>query len=432
MWFFLLWLWGTNQDIEFTVDESLRVEYIMLDIVARTKKGELVTDLKPSDFVVKDNRKKMQPDVFQILDYRQGQAVDDDGDAIPLPTRQFILALDTESAQYQEGLEAFAQLREFIKGLGEDYPYTIKIISLERDSLKPEFVDNSAAALAEIDALEARFKRFNKPYTPPDYEQHSDMILFGGGDRRVDLNKRGHANFSQIEEAVNHLAQLEKAFIECERRFGRGAANCIRDTLQEFMFQQENRSNRVFSELERLAYKFEDVEGLKTLLFVSAGFAFNVNATPYELAAIYMGQPDRRGSLDQPGMLFMTKPFQRVAHACTKNRVIFHTFNIFDDDAGLHHSISRGARDNRVFRVYKGYGYEMSEGLRGLAKESGGQYFDRKDLGPALKQALEQDQFFYVLGYPAPGGRQGKFHRIKVKVKRKGVVLSYRRGYFGR
>lgn len=164
MWLLFLWAWSTSQDIEFTVDESLRVEYIMLDIVARTKQGELVTDLKASDFVVKDNRKKVQPDVFQILDYRHGNAQDADGDALPLPERQFILALDTESAQYEEGLEAFNQLREFVKGLGETYPYKIKIISLERDSLKPEFVDNSAEALEEINALEARFKRFNKPY----------------------------------------------------------------------------------------------------------------------------------------------------------------------------------------------------------------------------------------------------------------------------
>lgn len=432
MWLFFLWAWGTNQDIEFSVNESLRVEYIMLDIVARNKKGELITDLKPSDFVVKDNRKRVHPDVFQILDYRQGQASDQDGDLLPLPTRQFILALDTESAQYEEGLQAFNQLREFVKALGEDYPYKIKIISLERDSLKPEFVDNSSAALKEIDTLEARFKRFNKPYVPPDYETHSDMILFGDGNRQVNLNQRGEANFSQIEEAVNHLAQLEKAFIECRRRFGSSSAKCIYDSLEEFMFQQEARSNRVFAELERLAYKFEDVEGLKTLLFVSAGFAFNINTTPYDLAGLYLGRREDRTSLSQPGMLYMTKPFQRVTHACTKNRVVFHTFNIFNENAGPKHALSRGIKSGRTFRIYKGYGYEISEGLRGLAKESGGQYFDRKDLGPALKHAIEQDQFYYVLGYPAPGGRQGKFHRIKVKVNRKGVELSYRRGYFGK
>jgi len=431
MLFLLLWAAMPVQDFEFQVDESLRVEYILLDIVARDKQGNLVTDLTLDDFIVKDSRKTMQPDVFQILDYRQGKATDHDGNDVELPIRQFILALDTESARYDEGLKTFMELREFVKNLSGKQPYRLKILSLERDALKSEFVDNSEAALAEIDELEARFKRFNKPYKPPTYESSGEMLLFDTGNGgRTDLSKGGSTNLSEVEEATNHLSQLEKAFIRCKKIHGSFATDCILDSLSAFMLQQEMRSERVFLELEKLAYKFEDVEGLKVLLFVSAGFAYQVNSTPYELANLYLGRRENRNSLTPPGRLFMERPFRRVVHACTKNRVVFHTFNILDTDAGFKESISRGAKDVRAFRIYKGYGFELSEGLRGLANESGGRYFDDQSLVPALTEALMGEQFYYVLGYPAPGGRVGKFHKIKVKVKRKGVTLSHRRGYF--
>lgn len=425
-----LFLVSIGQDIEFTVDEGLRVEYIMLDIVARDSKGQLVTDLKPSDFVVKDNRKTMQPDVFQILDYRMGNAKNADGVELDLPPRQFILALDTESARYEEGLQMFEQLKAFIKALGDDYPYKVMILSLERDALRGEFVDNSAAALEELEKLEARFKRFSKPYVAPESYKRADMLLFGES-QTVDLSKAGRTNFSRIKETVNHLSQLEKAFIECNKHFNVGP--CIQDSLAEFMFQQEARSERVFAELEKLAYQFEKVDGIKTLLFVSAGFAFDLNTTPYELANLYLGGRANRNSLEIPGRMFLTRPFQRVAHACTKNRVIFHTFNILNTHEGFKTSMRKGARASQMFNIYRGYRFEMSEGLRGLANESGGRYFNNPvDLGGAIDDAIKGDQFFYVIGYPAPGGRPGKFHKIKVKVKRKGVKLSHRRGYFGR
>jgi len=431
MWLLMILSSLLSQDIEFTVDEALRVEYIMLDIVARDKSGNLVTDLQLSDFEIRDQGRAVQPDVFQILDYRTGKALNRDGIELDLPPREFILAIDTESARYEEGLETFAHLKAFVRGLDRDYPFKIKIISLERDSLKPEFVNNSSQALEELKELEERFVRFNKPYTPPDSETHGDMLLFGGSNT-VDLSVRGDSDFSQLNETVNHLGQLEKAFIECERRFGRAFGECIYDTLMAFMFQQENRSQRIFGELEKLAYKFEALEGMKTLLFVSAGFAFNQNTTPYELAALYMGRSPNDQSLDQPGKLYLEDLFRRVAHACTKNRVVFHTFNVLDTDSGFQHSMSRGTRDHRSFRIYKGYAFEMSEGLRGLAEESGGRYFGKQDLGPALVEAMEGDTFFYVIGYPAPEGKPGKFHRIKVKAKTKGIKLSHRKGYFGR
>jgi hypothetical protein len=95
-----------------------------------------------------------------------------------------------------------------------------------------------------------------------------------------------------------------------------------------------------------------------------------------------------------------------------------------------------GARtDSRAL----GFGAEalMSEsriaqdGLRALAQETGGiAAVNRNDFKGIFDQIVQENSTYYVLGYYAPNERRdGKFHKIEVKVKRPGVTVRTRRGY---
>jgi len=74
------------------------------------------------------------------------------------------------------------------------------------------------------------------------------------------------------------------------------------------------------------------------------------------------------------------------------------------------------------------------ESLGFFAHETGGRLFDNaNDLGPALVEMLEMTSRYYVLGIqPDREKAPGAFHKLKVKVARKGVKLSHRPGYFER
>jgi hypothetical protein len=75
------------------------------------------------------------------------------------------------------------------------------------------------------------------------------------------------------------------------------------------------------------------------------------------------------------------------------------------------------------------------ESLNLLAAETGGRFFkDANDLKPALAEMLEMTSRYYVLGIqPAPGAAaDGAFHKVRVRVARKGVKLSHRPGYYER
>jgi hypothetical protein len=67
-----------------------------------------------------------------------------------------------------------------------------------------------------------------------------------------------------------------------------------------------------------------------------------------------------------------------------------------------------------------------------LAGETGGQAFvNTNDITGAIRKAVEDSAVTYTLGFYLDGGSlDGKFHELKVEVRRKGLSLRYPRAYF--
>src|SRR3712207_3099273 len=69
--------------------------------------------------------------------------------------------------------------------------------------------------------------------------------------------------------------------------------------------------------------------------------------------------------------------------------------------------------------------------LEGLAVDTGAERFHTNDLVGALRRVVTQSSAFYLLGYAAPSQvMDGKFHKIRVKVKRPGIEVRARAGYW--
>jgi hypothetical protein len=70
--------------------------------------------------------------------------------------------------------------------------------------------------------------------------------------------------------------------------------------------------------------------------------------------------------------------------------------------------------------------------LRQLSEESDGRAIvNRNDLLPAMKQIVRDSSAYYLLGYTSTvAPSDGKFHNIKVRVKRPGVQVRSRKGYW--
>ena len=70
--------------------------------------------------------------------------------------------------------------------------------------------------------------------------------------------------------------------------------------------------------------------------------------------------------------------------------------------------------------------------MQKLAEETGGQAFvNTNDITGAIRKAVEDSAVSYTLGfYIDSDSIDGKFHELKVEVKRKGLTVRYPRGYF--
>jgi len=70
--------------------------------------------------------------------------------------------------------------------------------------------------------------------------------------------------------------------------------------------------------------------------------------------------------------------------------------------------------------------------MEDIADDTGGRAFvNTNDLTGAIRQAVEDSELTYTLGfYIGQDSLDGKFHQLKIEVKRSGVTLRFPRGYF--
>lgn len=77
--------------------------------------------------------------------------------------------------------------------------------------------------------------------------------------------------------------------------------------------------------------------------------------------------------------------------------------------------------------------FQTQETLATLATDTGGRaFFDTNDFTKAYQRVQADTAIYYVLGYRSTNPRMdGHFRRISVKVTRPGIKLEYRTGYYG-
>jgi len=77
--------------------------------------------------------------------------------------------------------------------------------------------------------------------------------------------------------------------------------------------------------------------------------------------------------------------------------------------------------------------FQTQETLATLATDTGGRaFFDTNDFTKAYQRVQADTAIYYVLGYRSTNPRMdGHFRRISVKINRPGIKLEYRTGYYG-
>jgi VWFA-related protein len=195
------------------------------------------------------------------------------------------------------------------------------------------------------------------------------------------------------------------------------------------------------SALEGLAVKLGSLrEGRKAVVVVSEGYTAMLPPQLRDPVAAMpgVGNPTRRNPMagensivedraDFVGQLDVQQEMQQVFNAANRSNTALYTV----DPRGL---------ATGEFDINENVGMQRSSAslrqtqdtLRVLAAETDGRAFvNRNDFGKAMKQIVADSSAYYLLGYNSTQAPQdGKFHEIKVRVKRPGVEVRARKGYW--
>ena len=195
------------------------------------------------------------------------------------------------------------------------------------------------------------------------------------------------------------------------------------------------------SAIEGLSVKLGSLrEGRKAVIVLSEGYT---GLLPPQLrdpvaALPGMGNPNRRNPLagensvtedraDFISQIDVQQEMQEVFNAANRNNTALYTV----DPRGLatgEFDISENVGMQRSSESLR----QTQDTLRILADETDGRAIvNRNDFGKAMKQIVADSSAYYLLGYNSSQAPQdGKFHEIKVRVKRPGTDVRARKGYW--
>ncbi|HTS11267.1 MAG TPA: VWA domain-containing protein [Candidatus Limnocylindrales bacterium] len=167
----------------------------------------------------------------------------------------------------------------------------------------------------------------------------------------------------------------------------------------------QGRAGETMAALESIAAHVANVPGRKNLVWLTANLPFSVTVMERILvpAGIAAYPIDVRGLLPR-------QPFQSGG-------------DVMDFNQAARNGTAAPAQS------IEPVGNDV---MQKLADETGGRAFlNTNDLTGAIRQAVEDSELTYTLGfYIEQDSLDGKFHQLKIEVKRAGVTLRYPRGYF--
>jgi VWFA-related protein len=370
------------------------INFVRVDVIVTDKNGNSVPDLKQTDFEVTESGKPQTVETFKRVELDGGLIPGPDG-----PPRAIRTDNDEELEAARDDVRLF--------GLFLDDYHVRRLSSMSARNEIARFIETQ---LGPSDMIGTMY-----PLTP------LDAVRF----------------------TRNHGAVMRGVQQFLGRKFEYEPKN---DVEQRYMYYPTETVERIRNDVSLSALKAMIVhmgslkEGRKALVLVSEGYS---NMLPPQLrnpcaACGSIGNPQSRdpqagaGSLLEDRAAFqagadMNQDLRLVYDLANRNNVAIYAV----DPRGLA-TAEFDISENISGQIDRGYLSSTMDTLRTLAIESDGRAIvNRNDLTLAMKQIVRDTSAYYLLGYNSTlAPTDGKFHEIKVRVKRPGVQVRARRGYW--
>jgi len=370
------------------------INYVRVDVITTDKKGNPVGDLKATDFEILEDNKPQTIDTFKLVQLDGGVQ-----NAITEPPRQIRTDFDEESEAAKDDVRLFAFfLDDYHVRKGTSMATANPLFRFIQTQIGPtdmvgvmyplqptssiRFTRNHGAVATALQ----RFRGRKYDYTPMNmYEEQ-----YAHQPTEVVERVRNQVSLSAIKSLITHMGSLK--------------------------------------------------EGRKSLILISEGYTYMLPPQMRNADAQMpgLGNPNALNPLagqndpneDRAAWLAtmdMTNDLRDVWDVANKNNVSIYCVDPrglpgfeFDINEGINVQTDQKFLTNTM------------DTLRSLAENTDGRAIvNRNDIEVAMKQIVKDSSAYYLIGYnstQAPS--DGRFHEIKVRVKRSGIEVRARKGYW--
>jgi len=391
------------------------VDVVTVDVVVKDKKGNPVTGLSAAEFELLEDGRPMTVTSFDAISpanfTEAAEAADESAADVtaagePPPgaeaavsrlKRTFVIVFDQMNLTSLLADRSRRALEAFLKGALRDGD-RVRLVAVGGW----EFEGPAAEALEQAQNFEGRRVLQQGPEALTDYEamridRFDDRMLMLRVIERIAVQTTGNRPSDREGERIDTV-NSEAMNFNTDENYVRTLAKAA---YNEAVRRNETTLQALESELNRLT----SVRGRKSVVLVSSGLIKD----PY------------------------LQGFRRVVEASSRaNAAIY-----FLDARGLE-VIPGEAAEYGVALSSIDLGFAItsmtleSQGSEGLAADTGGfTVKNRNDLLSGLRQIAQETRSYYLLGYSPPSARaDGEFRKIEVKVRRKGMEVRARKGYY--
>jgi VWFA-related protein len=366
------------------------INYVRVDVIVTDKDGKPVMDLTQDDFSVAEDGKPQKVDAFTVVKLDALETVENG------PPKAIRTDFDEEREASRPDVRLFViLLDDYHVRRGNDMFVRKPLIDFIQNQLAP--ADMVALMYPLTPVTDIRFSR----------------------DR---------------ESAISAIEKFEG------RKFNYTPRNMFEEQYAMYPAQtvERVRNQVTMDALKAAAFKMGALrEGRKSIIFVSEGFT---SLLPAQLSDPNASMPGvnnpNRGNAQAP----QATPRQQMM---ADGDMLYDMQQVFRDVNRQNTSIySVDPRGLAVFEhdINEGVGITQDasalratqDTLHVLAANTDGRAIvNRNDLAAGMKQIIRDSSGYYLLGYnSSQAPTDGKFHAIKVNVKRKGVDVRARKGYW--
>ena len=404
-------------------------EVVLLDVVARDKKGRTVRDLRPGEVEVYEDGVKQEAGSFRFLDSRAiGEALEDVA-AGPVPPTATAPPPGPPKPGESRHLNLVTFLFDQLGPDGRNIARQAALSFLELENRPDVYV-----AVFQIGESLRLVQQFTT-----DRESARSAILYATGqldtqytsatDRLKEESARANAARDALEAitgaAASGAMSVAAAKLGQEVDMANMAVNALRltDTLQR---EQQGRS-ALFSILA-LAKQQQSLAGRKTILFFSQGVQAPPTLEHVLLTAISEANRanvsvyavDARGLSTASDTAEARETLEQAAGTSMRQQML-RGFRLFTREEML---ISDTAEASLRMDTIATLGQ--------LAESTGGMLISHtNDVRAGIARAVGDLRGYYEIAYsPSNRAFDGKFRKITLKVSRPGVAVQTRSGYF--